>query len=250
MTRPTTAVVVAAAVMALGLAACGSGGASNGASKGASSATPPCPKPPNVNPANFVSGVDNPLFPLKPGTTYRYEGTDDGDPAVEVVLVTNQTKRIVGVDATVVRDRTYISGKLAEDTRDWYAQDKAGNVWYFGENTTEWDDGHASTEGSWQAGVKHARAGIFLPAKPAPGHVFKQEDAKGVSEDCGQILDLQAPVKTPHVSTGQALRTKEWNPLEPGAIDNKYYVRDVGLVREQTVQGGTDLLQLVSVGHG
>ncbi|MFL5819477.1 MAG: hypothetical protein ACJ76S_02190 [Solirubrobacteraceae bacterium] len=243
MTRPNAPVVLAAVVVAFQLAACGSGGAPNAPPKHASSAaTPACPKSPNFNASDFVSHVDNALFPLQPGTTYRYKGTDEGDPALDLVSVTHQTKRIMGVGTTVVRDRTYTNGKLAEDTRDWYAQDKGGTVWYFGEATKEWDKGHASTAGSWQAGVAGARAGIFMPARPAAGRVFN------LSEDCGQVLDLKASVKTPHVSTDQAMRTKEWSPREGGDVFTKDYVRGVGLVR-RALLGGNDFLELVSVEH-
>ena len=104
-----------------------------------------------------------------------------------------------------------------------------------------------STEGSWEAGVDNARAGIFMPADPRVGQVFKQEDAKNVAEDCTSIADLNASVKTPFVSSNGALKTEEFSLLEPGVLDNKYYVRNVGLVREQTIQGGSDILELVSV---
>jgi hypothetical protein len=135
-----------------------------------------------------------------------------------------------------------------EDTQDWFAQDTDGNVWYLGEDTKELDHGQVvSTEGSWEAGVNNASAGIFMPAQPRVGDAFKQEDAKNVAEDCAKIVDLNASVKTPFVTSSQALKTEEFSLLEPGVLDNKYYVRNIGLVREQTVQGGTDVLELVSV---
>jgi hypothetical protein len=208
--------------------------------------TPSCPRPPKL-PASFVAQVDNPYIPLKPGTTLTYKGKLDGESATDVFTVTNRTKLILGVATTVVHDQVFVKGELVEDTDDWYAQDADGNVWYFGEDTKELANGQVvSTEGSWEAGVNNARAGIFMPAAPSVGQSFKQEDAKNVAEDCTKIVDLHATVKTPFVSSGDALKTEEFSLLEPGVLDNKYYVRDIGLVREQTVQGGNDVLELVS----
>lgn len=208
---------------------------------------PSCPKPPTL-PETFVGLVDNPYLPLKPGTTLSYKGKLDGKSATDVVSVTDRTKVILGVTTTVVHDQVFIKGELVEDTEDWFAQDAEGNVWYFGEDTKELENGQVvSTEGSWEAGVDNARAGIFMPAEPKVGQVFKQEDAKNVAEDCFKIVDLNASVKTRFVSSNEALKTEEFSLLEPGVLDNKYYVRDVGLVREQTVQGGNDFLELVSV---
>jgi hypothetical protein len=97
--------------------------------------------------------------------------------------------------------------------------------------------------------VHGARAGIFMPAHPRVGQFFKQEDARNVAEDCTRIVDLNASVQTPYVSSNQALKTEEFSLLEPGVLDNKFYIRDIGLVKEQTVQGGNDVLKLVSVTH-
>jgi len=205
-----------------------------------------------IDPATFVRHVDNPYFPLKPGTTFRYRGAKDGKPALDVFTVTRGTKRILGVTTTVIRDRLYLDGKLAESTVDWYAQDRRGTVWYLGEATKTLDArGRVkSREGSWQAGVDGARAGIFMPAHPKVGEVHRQEFYKGHAEDHYKVLSLSASVSVPFVSTANALRTKEWTPLEPGVIDAKYYVRGVGLVYEAAVKGGTEHLELVSRTQG
>jgi hypothetical protein len=208
---------------------------------------PSCPRPPKL-PAEFVPQIDNAYLPLEPGTTLSYRGKLDGKSATDVFSVTNRTKVILGVTTTVVHDQVFIKGELREDTEDWFAQDAKGNVWYFGEDTKELENGQVvSTEGSWEAGVNNARAGIFMPAIPRVGQTFKQEDAKNVAEDCTKIVDLHASVKTPYVSSNDALKTEEFSLLEPDVLDNKYYVRDIGLVREQTIQGGSDVLELVSV---
>jgi hypothetical protein len=213
---------------------------------GPASSAPSCPRPPAL-PDHFVGQVDNSYLPLKPGTTLTYKGKLDRKSAVDVFSVTNRSKVILGVTTTVVHDQVFIKGELAEDTEDWFAQDAEGNVWYFGEDTKELVNGQVvSTQGSWEAGVNNARAGIFMPAQPKVGQFFKQEDAKNVAEDCTRIVDLNASVKTPFVSSHDALKTEEFSLLEPDVLDNKYYVRNIGLVREQTVQGGSDFLELVS----
>jgi hypothetical protein len=211
------------------------------------SSAPSCPKPLDL-PGAFAAQIDNPYLPLTPGTTFTYKGKLDGEAATDVFAVTHSTKVILGVTTTVVRDQVFTKGKLTEDTEDWFAQDADGNVWYFGEDTKELDNGQVvSTEGSWEAGVDRARAGIFMPAQPVAGQVFKQEDARNVAEDCTRISDLHASVKTPFVSSSDALMTEEFSLLEPDVLDHKFYVRNVGLVREQTVLGGTDILDLVTV---
>ena len=214
---------------------------------GPARSAPLCPKPPKL-PGEFVGQVTNSYFPLQPGTTLTYRGKLDGRSATDVFTVTSQTKEILGVTTTVVHDQVFVKGELVEDTLDWFAQDVAGNVWYFGEDTKELEDGLVvSTEGSWEAGVDSARPGIFMPAQPMVGQVYKQEDAKNVAEDCSEIVDLNASVRTPFVSSNEALKTEEFSLLEPDVRDNKYYVKDIGLVREQTIQGGNDALSLVSV---
>jgi hypothetical protein len=203
----------------------------------------------NIRPGNFVRGVDNPWFPLRPGTTYVYRGVRGGKPIRDVVTVTGQTKRIEGVRCTAVSDRVYAAGPLAERTTDWYAQDKAGNVWYFGEATAELNATGkvTSTEGSWQAGVNGAKAGIQMPAHPRVGEVAREEYLKGHADDHFEVLSLSAGVRTPAASSRQALLTKEWTPLEPGVIDHKLYVRGIGTVKEETVKGGVERASLVAV---
>lgn len=197
----------------------------------------------------FVSRVDNPWFPLRSGTTNLYRGVKDGQPSRDVFTVTAQTRVIQGVHCTVVRDRLYLRRRLEERTQDWYAQDSAGNVWYFGEATAELNpDGSVkSTEGSWQSGVDGARAGIFMPAHPHPGQSGLQEFYRGHAQDHFRILSLAAHVRTPGASSKAALLTREWTPLEPGVVDHKLYVRGIGTVLEKTVRGGDERNALISV---
>jgi hypothetical protein len=213
--------------------------------------SPDCPRAPALPaPDQFGGPIDNPYLPLTPGTTLTYKGKVDNKAVTDVFAVTHDIKLIEGVPATVIHDQVFQGGDLVENTFDWFAQDSNGNVWYFGEDTRELDHGTVvSTEGSWEAGVHGARAGIFMPADPAVGDFFKQEDAKNVAEDCTMIVDLDAFVKTPYVTSDNALKTEEFSLLEPGVLDNKYYVRGIGNVAERTVQGGSDTLNLVSVKH-
>ena len=199
-------------------------------------------------PTRFAERIDNPWFPLLPGTTFVYRGVTDGRTARDVVTVTARTKLIAGVRCTVLEDRLYLGGRLAERTTDWYSQDRAGNVWYFGERTAELDaKGRVtSTEGTWQAGVDGARAGIYMPAHPRAGQTLSQEFYPRHAEDRFRVLSLSASVSTPVASSKRALLTKEWTPLEPGVIDHKLYVRGIGMVREETVKGGSERLSLVS----
>jgi hypothetical protein len=228
--RRTLSILVTAAVLVSGASA--------------SAGSPP-------SPGNFVRRVDNPWFPLIPGTTFVYRGVKDGKAARDVVTVTNATKTIQGVRCTAVRDRLYLAGRLAERTTDWYAQDRRGNVWYFGEATAELDrNGRVtSTEGSWQAGRDGAQAGIYMTARPAVGQSRRQEYYKGHAEDHFAIISVNAKVSVPYVSSSHAVLTREWTPLEPGTLDHKYYVRGIGNVKEVTVKGPLERSLLVSVRH-
>jgi hypothetical protein len=197
----------------------------------------------------FSARVDNPWYPLEPGTTFTYRGVKDGQPSRDVFTVTHRTTTVDGVPCVVVNDSLYLSGHLGERTTEWFSQDKQGNVWYFGENTATLDKkGRViSTSGTWRAGVKGAKPGIFMFANPTVGRSAQQEFLKGQAEDHFQVLSLHATVHVPYASSKQAMLTKEWTPLEPGTIDHKLYVRGVGTVLEQTVKGGSERAALVSV---
>jgi hypothetical protein len=200
---------------------------------------------------SFTAKVDNPWFPLRPGTTYVYRGGKDGKPARDVFAVTRRTRVVGGVRCVVVHDRLYLRGRLAERTSDYYAQDAGGTVWYFGEDTAELGPGGdvTSTEGTWHAGVDGARAGIFMPAHPRVGERHRQEFLRGHAEDHFQVVSLDARVAVPFGTFDHALRTREWTPLEPGVIDSKHYVRGIGEVAERTVRGGRERALLVRIVH-
>jgi hypothetical protein len=151
-----------------------------------------------------------------------------------------------------VKDNLYESGRLEEQTTDWYTQDHAGNVWYFGEATRELNakGQTTTTEGSWQAGMDGAAPGIFMPADPKAGQSFRQEYYPGHAEDQFTVLREAAPVTVPAGSYRHALLTEETTPLEPGVVDHKYYVRGIGQVKEVTARGPRELAVLTSFGGG
>ena len=203
-------------------------------------------------PARFSAHVDNPWFPLTPGTTYIYRGVKDGHTARDVLTVTHRTAMIDGVPCVVVKDRLYLDGRLEERTTDWYTQDRKGNVWYFGEVTAQLDASGKvrSTEGSWRAGVHKAQPGIYMPAHPHGGQSGRQEFLKGQAEDHFRVLGLRSGVSVPYVTSRHALLTEEWTPLEPGVLDHKLYVRGIGTVLEKAVKGGDERLALVAFDRG
>jgi hypothetical protein len=195
---------------------------------------------PNIRPANFVDVIDNKYLPLDPGTTFLYKGNTESD----VMAVTTDTKKILGVKCVVVDDRGYQGGKLIEKTYDWFTQDKKGNVWYFGEDTKELEKGKVtSTKGSWEAGVDGAKPGIVMQADPKVGESYRQEYKKGEAEDMAKVLSLNESVTVPYGSFDRVLKTKEWSPLEPSYVEHKYYAPGVG-----QVSGGG--LELVDIKHG
>lgn len=199
----------------------------------------------------FGTPVDNPWFPLAPGTTFVSTGVKDGQPARDVVTVTDRTATIDGARCAVVHDRLSRRGRLAERTTDYYTQDERGNVWYFGEATAELD-AHGrvtSREGSWRAGRDGARPGLFMPAHPRVGERHRQELYRGHAEDHFQVVSLDATVTVPYGTFAHVLRTREWTPLEPGVRDAKHYARGIGLISERTLRGGDERFELVAVHH-
>jgi hypothetical protein len=199
--------------------------------------------------ASFTADVTNPYFPLRPGMRWVYRGIEGGAPARDVFRVTAHVEMVDGVPCASVSDRLYRRGRLAERTTDWYTQDAAGNVWYYGERTAELDrHGRVtSREGSWRAGRDGARPGIYMPAHPRVGDTFQQEDYPGHAEDHFAVMRRHGSIRVPYGNfRHRALKTREWTPVEPGVSDRKWYVRGVGQVAEATVKGGDDRLELVS----
>jgi len=200
---------------------------------------------PKIDPANFQSEVDNPYFPLVPGTTYKFiqkfgKETSDND-----VTVTHDTKTIIGIKCIVVHDTVTQKGVVKEDTFDWYAQDKDGTVWYMGEDTKEFlGANRVSTEGSWEAGVDGAEPGIMMVKDPKPGGPFYQEYYAGHAEDMTQFVALNQSVTVPYGTFADCIKTKEWSMLESG-YENKWYCKGLGVIREEST--AKEVLTLVTV---
>ena len=251
--RATVAVAAVAAVVTAAIGAAAQAGAtpaSHGSQTIKSGAGPGWPK--TLHPSDFVRRIDNPWFPLKPGSKWHYRGVDSDGRFIDNMRVTQRTKKIEGVRVTVVHDVVRRHGKPREITNDFYAQDHHVNIWYFGENTRELNShGHVTSRaGSFRAGRNGARPGVLIPGHPTVGQKARQEFYKGHAEDHFKVLDVNARVSTPFVSSNHAVRTREWTPLEPKVLDNKWYVHGVGDVKEKTVKGPKEILHLASFHRG
>jgi hypothetical protein len=218
----------------------------------ASAGTCPIPlpqgnEPVDLHPEDFVSQIDNPYFPMSPGTKWVSRELDKKGNAQKVtVKVTNRTKEILGINATVVHDVVSDHGELIENTFDWYGQDVCGNIWYLGENTKEYENGEVvSTEGSWEAGVDGAYAGVLMPADPQPGLRYRQEYYAGQAEDQAAVFSLDEQVQVPYGHFTDVLLTKEFTPLEPKVLEYKFYVKGIGPVLALTVSGGAGREELI-----
>ena len=219
------------AVAALLLSACADGPGTVDPS-GVDGLDIPTPRP---DPGDFVEGIDNPYLPLQPGNEWVYEATGE-EPRTVTVTVTDATREVAGVTTTVVRDVvTGPDGEMIEETWDWFAQDRDGNVWRFGEDTT------------WEAGVDGAEAGLAMPATPRVGDGYQQEFYEGVAEDQARVLSLSEERQLETGSYEDLLAIEDTTPLQPGLVELTYYARGTGLVSRETLSGGADQLELVSI---
>jgi len=198
---------------------------------------------PVIEPSDFVSFVDNPYFPLTPGTTYRY--ADKTGTETLVIEVTGRTKTIMGVRTIVVIETGAENGQTVEISENWFAQDRDGNVWYFGESTQDFVNGSpGSTAGSWEAGVNGAQPGIIMKGQPQPGDTYFQEHAPGVAEDMATVQQVGLVENTALRAFTGVIKTKEWNPLESGGVEFKYYASGIGLIREAKGNTGLELVSM------
>lgn len=207
---------------------------------------------PQLDPADFVDGIDNPYLPLVPGSRWVYEGDSEGEREDIEVVVTERTREIEGITAVVVRDTVHVGGVLVEDTYDWFAQDRDGNVWYLGEDSSDFDDEGTlvSKEGSWEYGKDGALPGIVMPAHPRPGDAYRQEYRPGVAEDMGEVLRIE-PEHTIELGTYEdVVVTEDWSPLEPEVIENKWYAPGIGLIYSEHETGAPETSTLVEFTPG
>ena len=255
MTKNKLRAGIALVAVAITATACGDGGGdSTAAAKSGSSPLPQGGETVKLNPADFTTKIDNPYWPMQPGTRWVYEEADPVGLTSEhvVVKVTNRTKKLAnGITARVVSDVNSDKGVPTEVTSDYYAQDKAGNIWYMGEKTAEYENGKVkTTAGSFEAGVNGAQPGIAIPANPKPGLKYRQEYLKGQAEDRGEIVSTNEQVEPPFGHFAHALMTKDTNPLEPKVTEFKFYARGVGPVAEVGVSGDVKFQYLTSYKAG
>src|SRR5438477_1644421 len=209
----------------------------------------PAPYDPVIDPANFVTTIDNPNFPLQPGTTFIYEDHFGGNLMRDEFAVTHNTRVLDGVTCVEVHDSVFTNGVLTEDTLDWFAQDRDGNVWYFGENTHELEDGLITTiAGTFMGGVNGDKPGIIMKAHPAVGDFYRQEFSLNNAEDFAQTLSLNEVVTTRARTFNHCLKSEETTPLEPDLLEDKFYAPGVGNVLTVDVHTGakSELLRIVT----
>ncbi len=202
-----------------------------------------------LDPAAFTTVIDNPYWPMSPGSRWTYRETDEEGNVVNVVVtVSSETKEIAsGVTAVIVRDTVTQDGELIEDTFDWYAQDADGNVWYLGEDTAEFENGEVTTTGgSFEAGVDGALPGIIMPADPQDGMRYRQEYYAGEAEDNGEVLSTEEQADVPFGHFTDVLLTKDTITIEPDVLEYKLYAPEVGPILVIGVSGGSGREELVS----
>ncbi|MBA2279900.1 MAG: hypothetical protein M3527_04995 [Actinomycetota bacterium] len=206
---------------------------------------------PVIDPAEFVDVIDNPYLPLTAGSRWVYEG-DDGNGLERIeVVVTGDRRQVMGVSTWIVQDTVTVDGVVVEDTFDYFAQDREGNVWYFGEDSREFEDGVAvNAEGSWEGGIDGALPGIAMPADPRVGDSYRQEFDPGNAEDLGEILDVGVSRATATADHTDVVVTEDWSPLAPEIVEEKWYARGVGNVRSTHTAGETGTVELVEFTPG
>ena len=242
-------VLAAAAIVAAATAGCGSSDSTSTTADAASLAPVNGTYSPTIEPANFSTTVDNPYFPLTPGSATRSNGVAENGktPQVDKSVVTNQTKTILGVDTVVVLDTISSQGQPVERTHDWYAQDKQGNVWYFGEDSFDYKHGRfVKNSGSWHSGVNGAQPGIIMEANPKPGDAYRQEYYPGHALDQAKVLSTDGAVRVPYKSFPHTLGTIEHTALEPDVKEKKWYAPGIGEIKSADISGSHEQFQLVS----
>jgi hypothetical protein len=234
---------IALPVVAVALAGCGGG---SKASSGSSS-LPQGTTPSKLDPSKFTIQIDNPYWPIKPGSHWVYREVEGGETQRVDVKVTDKTKVLSGVTARIVHDQVTRKGQVVEDTYDWYAQDSDGNIWYLGEDTKEYENGKLkSTEGSWAYGVDGAQPGVVVPADPKQGMRYREEYYAGHAEDAAEVLNVGSQVQVPYGRFENAMLTRNFSSLESTVEEMKLYARDVGPVMELLVSGGSGRTELLS----
>jgi hypothetical protein len=231
-------------VAAIVLLTPGCGGSSKSSS---STPLPQGTKPVHLDSADFTTNIDNPYWPMRPGSHWVYREVENGEAQRVDVTVTNRTKTLDGIEARVVHDRVSRNGETLEDTYDWYAQDSDGNLWYLGEDTAEYESGKLKTrEGSWAAGLDGAEPGVVVPADPKQGMSYREEYYAGHAEDAAEVLNVDSQVQVPFGRFKNAMLTRNFSTIEPTVEEMKLYARGVGPVMELLVSGGSGRTELLT----
>lgn len=238
------------AIVLPALAGCGSSGGSNSstATQSGKNKLPQTSEPSKLNPADFTTQIDNPYWPMPVGRQWHvHVSNPQGESLQETITVEDRTKKIAdGVTARVVHDVVYDKGKPSEITDDWYAQDRDGNIWYFGESTAEIHNGRRDTSGSFEAGRNGADAGVVMPANPTVGLTYREEYYAGQAEDRAKVLALDQQVEAPAGHFTGALLIDDTSPIEPAVSEYKLYAKGVGPVVAVSVSGEAEREDLVS----
>ena len=264
MKQATAVPLVAALALSLTATGCAAGGTPAPAAtataqpSSTAAATTPTPashlpagsEPVTLDPADFSADITHPLWPMKPRTRWIYRELEaNGTVTDGVVVATTKTEKLAnGITGRVVRDTARQGGQIIEDTIDWYAEDSAGNVWYLGEQTAEFEHGKiVSRHGSFEGGVKGAQPGILLPAKPEVGQRYRQEYLKGEAEDNGEVLATDELVQVPTGRYRHALLTKDTSTIEPTVVEYKLYAPGVGPALALAISGGSSREELIKI---
>ncbi|MDH4057686.1 MAG: hypothetical protein OEU76_02925 [Cyclobacteriaceae bacterium] len=201
----------------------------------------------HISPENFVNKVTNKFFPLSVGSTYTYVGESAGGIERIEIEILSDTRVVMGITCTIVRDKVYKNDVLIEDTFDWYAQDKDGNVWYFGEDVDNYIDGVVDNHyGSWEAGVGGAEPGIIMLANPVLNLKYRQEHHVGQAEDQGEVVEKNVALTVIAGSFTGCLKIKETNPLDPDFLEYKYFAPGIGNIKVEKIDTPVETEELES----
>ena len=206
---------------------------------------------PVIVPAEFSTTIDNPFFTMPAGKKMNFKSkTGEGDESTEIII-TGKTRKIMGVDTLEYWDRVSLDGVLIEDTHDYIAQHKNGDVWYFGEAVDNYENGKLKDHhGTWLAGEDNALPGIWVKAKPVAGEAYREEYYVGEAEDMAKVVSTSETVTTAMGTFSGCLKTRNWTPLEPDVKEEKFYCRETGgtALEVNVTTGERD--ELIRVEHG
>jgi hypothetical protein len=202
----------------------------------------------NIDPTKFTTKIDNKYFSLPVGRKLTYEGkTEDGLEKIEITI-NGETKKVMGVETLIYRDKVWLDNELVEDTKDYLAQDNEGNVWYFGEDVDNYEDGKLKDHsGSWLAGVDGAQPGIWMKAKHTVGDSYRQEYYKNEAEDMQDVVSINETITTKLGTYKNCVKMYNWTPLDPDSKENKVYCPEVNAMVLETDLVSNESAELVKV---